>query len=98
MDITDNDPWENILAMIGISITSLALPYYGLKHLDKNQDVEMSPKDIQRYKRIYSEEFNKRKSKNIVKGFGLIGLTATAGCGLFFAALSHGLSDIYFGP
>ena len=98
MDITDNDPWENILAMIGISITSLALPYYGLKHLDKNQDVEMSPKDIQIYKRIYSEEFNKRKSKNIVKGFGLIGLTATAGCGLFFAALSHGFSDIYFGP
>ena len=97
MDITDNDPWESILAMIGISITSLALPYYGLKHLDKNQDVEMSPKDIQRYKRIYSEEFNKRKSKNIVKGFGLIGLTAVVGTSFFFRAFSHG-GDIYFGP
>ena len=98
MVITDNDPWENILAMIGISITSLALPYYGLKHLDKNQDVEMSPKDIQRYKRIYSEEFNKRKSKNIVKGFGLIGLTAVVGTSFFFRGLSHGGGDIYFGP
>ena len=98
MDITDNDPWENILAMIGISITSLALPYYGLKHLDKNQDVEMSPKDIQRYKRIYSEEFNKRKSKNIVKGFGLIGLTAVVGTSFFFRGLSHRGGDIYFGP
>ena len=37
MIITNEEPWENILAMIGISITSLALPYYGLKHLDKNQ-------------------------------------------------------------
>ena len=98
MVITDNDPWENILAMIGISITSLALPYYGLKHLDKNQDVEMSPKDIQRYKRIYSEEFNKRKSKNIVKGFGLIGLTAVVGTSFFFRGLSHRGGDIYFGP
>ena len=97
MVITDNDPWENILPMIGISITSLALPYYGLKHLDKNQDVEMSPKDIQRYKSIYSEEFNKRKSKNIVKGFGLIGLKAAAGCGLFFATFRLS-GDFYFGP
>jgi len=98
MVITHDDPWENILAMIGISITSLALPYYGLKHLDKNQDVEMSPKDIQRYKRIYSEEFNKRKSKNIVKGFGLIGLTAVVGTSFFFRGLSHRGGDIYFGP
>ena len=97
MIITNDEPWENILAMIGISITSLALPYYGLKHLDKNQDVEMSPKDIQRYKRIYSEEFNKRKSKNIVKGFGLIGLTAAAGTFLFLTSFSLG-GDFYFGP
>ena len=41
-------------------------PYYGFKYLDKNQDVEISPEDIQRYKRIYSEEFKKRKSKNKV--------------------------------
>ena len=97
MVITHNDPWENILAMIGISITSLAFPYYGLKHLDKNEDVQMSPKDIQRYKRIYSEEFNKRKSKNIVKGFGLIGLTAAAGTFFFLTTFSLG-GDIYFGP
>ena len=97
MVITDNDPWENILAMIGISITSLAFPYYGLKHLDKNEDVQMSPKDIQRYKRIYSEEFNKRKSKNIVKGFGLIGLTAAAGTFFFLTTFSLD-DDIYFGP
>ena len=72
-------------------------PHYGLKNLDKNQDIEMSPKDFQRYKRIYSEEFNKRKSKNIVKGFGLIGITAVVGTSFFFRAFSHG-GDIYFGP
>ena len=97
MVITHDDPWENILSMIGISITSLTLPYYGLKHLDKNQDDELSPKDIQRHKRIYSEEFNKRKSKNIVKGFGLIGLTAVAGTFLFLTTFSLG-GAIYFGP
>ena len=97
MVITRDDPWENILSMIGISITSLTLPYYGLKHLDKNQDDELSPKDIQGYKRVYSEEFNKRKSKNIVKGFGLIGLTAVAGTFLFLTTFSLG-GAIYFGP
>ena len=93
----NDEPWENILAMIGISITSLALPYYRLKHLDKNQDVEISPEDIQKYKRIYSEEFKKRKSKNIVKGFGLLGLTAAAGYCFFLATFSLS-GDFYFGP
>ena len=97
MVITHNDPWENILAMIGISITSLALPYYGLKHLDKNQKGEISPEDIQKYKRIHSEEFNSRKSQNIVKGFGLLGLTAAAGYYLFLATFSLS-GDFYFGP
>ena len=97
MNITNEEPWENLLAMIGISITSLALPYYGLKHLDKNQEVEISPEDIQKYKRIYSEEFNSRKSQNIVKGFGLLGLTAAAGYYLFLATFSLS-GDFYFGP
>ena len=68
-----------------------------LKHLDKNQEVEISPENIQRYKRIYSEEFNKRKSKNIVKGFGLLGLTAASGYYLFLATFSLS-GDFYFGP
>ena len=97
MIITNDEPWENILAMIGISITSLALPYYGLKHLDKNQEVEISPEDIQRYKRIYFEELKKRKSKNIVESFGLLGLTAAAGYYVFLATFSLG-GDFYFGP
>ena len=97
MIITNDEPWKNILAMIGISITSLALPYYGLKHLDKNQEVEISPEDIQRYKRIYFEEFKKRKSTNIVKGFQLLGLTAAAGYYVFLATFSLS-GDFYFGP
>ena len=97
MIITKDEPWENILAMIGISITSLALPYYGLKNLDKNQEVEISPEDIQRYKRIYFEEFKKRKSTNIVKGFQLLGLTAAAGYYVFLATFSLS-GDFYFGP
>ena len=83
--------------MIGISIASLALPYQGLKHLDKNQEVEISPEDIQRYKGIYSEEFKKRKSKNIFQGFGLIGLTDAAEYYLFIANFNLG-DDFYFGP
>ena len=97
MVITHDDPWENILAMIGISITSLALPYYGLKHLDRNQEIEISPEDIQGYKRIYFEEFKKRKSTNIVKGFQLLGLTAAAGYYVFLATFSLS-GDFYFGP
>ena len=97
MVITHDDPWENILAMIGISITSLALPYYGLKHLDRNQEIEISPEDIQGYKRIYFEEFKKRKSTNIVKGFQLLGPTAAAGYYVFLATFSLS-GDFYFGP
>ena len=98
MIITNDEPWENILAMIGISITSLALPYYRLKHLDKNQDVEISPEDIQKYKRIYSEEFKKRKSKNIVKGFRLLGLTTVIIGGLGLLAFMQAMKDFDMGP
>ena len=48
-------------------------------------------------RKIKTKRNNKIKSKNIVKGFGLIGLTAAAGCGLFLATFSLS-GDIYFGP
>ena len=94
--VTGHHPLESITASI-ISVFGLVVPYYGFKYLDKNQDVEISPEDIQRYKRIYSEEFKKRKSKNIVKGFGLLGLTAAAGYCFFLATFSLS-GDFYFGP
>ena len=91
------EPWENILSIIGISTASLFVPYYRFKYLDKNQSAKISSENIELYRRIYSEEFKKRKSKNIVKGFGLIGITAVVGTSFFFRAFSHG-GDIYFGP
>ncbi|MBT3589882.1 MAG: hypothetical protein HOK52_05045 [Candidatus Marinimicrobia bacterium] len=94
--VTGHHPLESITASI-ISVFGLVVPYYGFKYLDKNQDVEISPEDIQRYKRIYSEEFKKRKSKNIVKGFGLLGLTAAAGYCFFLATFSLS-GDFSFGP
>ena len=94
--VTGHHPLESITASI-ISVFGLVVPYYRLKHLDKNQDVEISPEDIQKYKRIYSEEFKKRKSKNIVKGFGLLGLTAAAGYCFFLATFSLS-GDFSFGP
>ncbi len=94
--VTGHHPLESITASI-ISVFGLVVPYYGFKYLDKNQDVEISPEDIQRYKRIYSEEFKKRKSKNIVKGFGLLGLTAAAGYFYFLTTFSLD-DDFSFGP
>ncbi len=79
MNITIDEPWENILGIIGISINSLAPPYYVSEHLDKDQDMEISSQSIQLYKKIYSEEFKKRKLENIVIGLGLLGLRAIAG-------------------
>ena len=79
------EPWENILSIIGISTASLFVPYYRFKYLDKNQSAKISSENIELYKRIYSEEFKKRKSKNIVKGFGLLGLTAAGGLAFFLA-------------
>ena len=62
--VTGHHPLESITASI-ISVFGLVVPYYGFKYLDKNQDVEISPEDIQRYKRIYSKEFKKIKYNNI---------------------------------
>ena len=83
MIITNEEPWESLLFMIGTSTASLAVPYIGLNNLDKN---------ISR-----SREFKKRKSKNIVKGFGLLGLTAAAGYFYFLTTFSLD-DDFSFGP
>jgi len=95
--VTGHHPLESITASI-ISVFGLVVPYYGFKYLDKNQDVEISPEDIQRYKRIYSEEFKKRKSKNIVKGFRLLGLTTVIIGGLGLLAFMQAMKDFDMGP
>ena len=97
MIITNREPWESYRFMIGTSTASLAVPYIGLNNLDKNQIAKWDNEDIELYKKIYTEEFKKRKSKNIVKGFGLLGLTAAAGYCFFLATFSLS-GDFYFGP
>ena len=86
--IEKGDDWEHILAIMGISTVGLVAPYYCFKYLGKNQNAKISSEDIELYKRIYSEEFKKRKSKNTVKGFGLLGLTAAGGLAFFLATFN----------
>ena len=52
------------------------------------ESAKISSENIELYKRIYSEKFKKRKSKNIVKGFGLLGLTAAGGLAFFLATFN----------
>ena len=95
--ITREEPWESLLFMIGTSTVSLAVPYFGLNNLDKNQIAKISPEEIELYENIYFNEFKKRKSKNIVMGSGLLGLTAAAGYFYFLTTFSLD-GDFYFGP
>tara|TARA_B100001250_G_scaffold317717_1_gene280187 strand:- start:1499 stop:2026 length:528 start_codon:yes stop_codon:yes gene_type:complete len=94
--VTGHHPLESITASI-ISVFGLVVPYYGFKYLDKNQRARTSPEDIGLYKRIYFEEFKKRKLKNIVMGSGLLGLTAAAGYYYFLTTFSLD-GDFSFGP
>ena len=69
------------MALTRISTLGLVAPYYCFKYSGKNQNAKISSEDIELYRKIYSEEYKKRKLKNILGGSGLLGLAA--GMGIF---------------
>ena len=70
--ITKDEP-DNLIYMI--SVTSLAVPYIGLKNSYKNQIAKGSIEDFQ----LYEETYSKESIKNIIKGCFLLGLLAGVG-------------------
>ena len=88
--IEKGDDWEHILAIMGISTVGLVAPYYCFKYLGKNQNAKISSEDIELYRKIYSEEYKKRKLKNILRGSGLLGLAA--GMGIFILVSTFNMS------
>ena len=53
--------------MIGISINSLVLPYYGLKHLEKNQKVEIALKIFKGTKRFTLKNLIRENQKTLLR-------------------------------
>ena len=100
MLVTQNEPWESATAMTLIASTSLVSSYFILK-LDNDKftatTYNIRPELLGLYKNAYMKKFGIETSKNIVKGFGLIGLTAAAGYFFFLATFSLS-GDFYFGP
>ena len=100
MLVTQNEPWESATAMTLITSTSLVSSYFILK-TDNDKfaatTYNIRPELLGLYKNAYMKKFGIETSKNIVKGFGLIGLTAAAGYFFFLATFSLS-GDFYFGP
>ena len=74
--ITEDEP-DNLIFMI--SVSSIAVPYFGLKNSYKNQIAKISSEDIGLYKKTFSEKL----IKNNIKGVGLLGLAAAGGYFIF---------------
>ena len=90
------------LSFIGATIVgSLGLVgSYNLFSMEDKKNIEgKSADDIELYQQAYFKEFKDRKLKNIVKGFGLLGLTAGLGLFIFLSTFSFGSGyDAYMGP
>ena len=81
--ITEHEP-DNLI--FTISVTSLAVPYFGLKNPYKNQIAKGSIEDFQLYEEIYSRE----SIKNIIKGCVVLGLLAGVGYFGFVSTFNFG--------
>ena len=100
MLVTQHEPWESATAMTLIASTSLVSSYFILKTDDNKfaaTTYNIRPELLGLYKNAYMKEFGIETSKNIVKGFGLLGLTAAAGYCFFLVTFSLS-GDFYFGP
>ena len=85
-------------AIIAGSIGLVGFHYFFNIEVEKNIK-GTSADDIELYQQAYSKEFKDRKLKNIVKGFGLLCLTAGLGLFIFLSTFSFGSGyDAYMGP
>ena len=70
--ITDGEPWESPLQLIGIGAISLGGPFYFLKQF-KNNTKSINLKEVKLYQEIYSREYRKWVLKNSTTGFAVAG-------------------------
>ena len=86
MLVTQHEPWESATAMTLIASTSLVSSYFILKS-DNNKfsatTYNIRPEYLESYKNAYTKKFRIETSKNIVKGFGLLGMAAAGGYFIF---------------
>ena len=100
MLVTQKEPWESAIAMTLIASTSLVSSYFILnKDNDKftSTTYNIRPELLGLYKNAYMKELGIETSKNIVKGFGLLGLAAAGGYFIFVSTFTLN-DDFYFGP
>ena len=97
--IAREEPWESFPATLGISAASLTIPYLLLRALTSKKTENFNLKDKQLYEKVYSEEYKKRKYKNIKISTGATALIAGAVIFSFFSNFGFGSDyDIYVGP
>ena len=100
MLVTQHEPWESATTMTLIASTSLVSSYFILK---PNNDkfaattYNIRPEYLESYKNAYTRNFGIETSRNIVKGFGLLGLAAAGGYFIFVSTFTLN-DDFYFGP
>ena len=70
--ITDEEPWESPLQLIGIGAISLGGPFYFLKKF-KNNTESINLKEGELYKKIYSREYRKWVLINFITGSSVAG-------------------------
>ena len=98
--VTQREPWESATAMTLIASTSLVSSYFILK-TDNDKfsatTYNIRPELLGLYKNAYMKKFGIETSKNIVKGFGHLGLAAAGGYFIFVSTCTLN-DDFYFGP
>ena len=100
MLVTQHEPWESATTMTLIASTSLVSSYFILKpNSDKfaATTYNIRPEYLESYKNAYTRNFGIETSRNIVKGFGLLGLAAAGGYFIFVSTFTLN-DDFYFGP
>ena len=100
MLVTQHEPWESATAMTLIASTSLISSYSILKP-DNDKfaatTYNIRPEYLESYKNAYTKNLGIETSRNIVKGFGLLGLAAAGGYFIFVSTFTLN-DDFYFGP
>ena len=97
--VAEDEPWESLPALLGISAASLTIPYLLLKALTSKKTENFNSKDRQLYEKVYFEEYKKRKYKYIMFSTGATALIAGAVTFYVLSNLSFGDDyDVCFDP
>ena len=91
---------EDILlpSIIGGGSLGMIGSYYLFNKLDKNKIEAINSFDNEDYKKLYLQEFKKRKSENIISSGTLVGLATGFAFLMFISSFNDFGGDFYFGP